>query len=128
MENSVLLAQIIWPIALVVGISLISGQMNYKDLVKDMEKSPLSTYIWALFAYVIWALIIVNHNLWEMSVYVLITIFWYLGIAKWLALALFPKGMTKFAKYLLKCKYFWVIGWVFYIIIWIALVYGGFFA
>lgn len=128
MENSVLLAQIIWPIALVIGISLLSWQMKYKELVKDLEKSPLSTYIWALFAYVVWALIVANHNLWEMSVYVLITIFWYIGIAKWVALVLFPKTMIKFTNYLLKCNYLWIIGWSFYLIIWVALIYWGFFA
>ncbi|UFX82715.1 hypothetical protein [Candidatus Absconditicoccus praedator] len=128
MENSVLLAQIIGPIALVIGISLLSGQMKYKELVKDLEKSPLSTYIGALFAYVVGALIVANHNLWEMSVYVLITIFGYIGIAKGVALVLFPKTMIKFTNYLLKCNYLGIIGGSFYLIIGVALIYGGFFA
>lgn len=95
MHTSILLARIIWPLVTIVGLSLIINTGVFKNMVKDFWENYLFVYLSGLFAYVLWAIIIANHNVWNFSWYVLITILWYICLIKWISLILFPTLTNK---------------------------------
>jgi len=93
MYTSYMLAQIIGPVYLIVGLGLLMERSFYAKLLQEFMKSPAMMYLGGLMALIIGFLILSVHNEWRMNWSLLITLIGWLGIVKGVGLVAFP---TKF--------------------------------
>ena len=74
METSVLLAQIIGPTILILGIGILMNLGHYRRLVDDFAASPFQIFFAGLLSLLFGILIVCFHNVWEWRWPVMITI------------------------------------------------------
>jgi len=91
MDTSILLARIIGPLFLVVGVGIFINLEHYRRLVADFGASPLSIYMAGTTALLLGLLIVSFHNVWEWRWPVIITILGWLVLIKGAVRVLFPK-------------------------------------
>jgi len=82
METSVLLAQIIGPFMLVVGIGILINLEHYRQLVADFGASPSQIFLFGTLALLVGLLIVCFHNVWEWRWPVVITVIGWLSILR----------------------------------------------
>ena len=127
METSTLIAKIIGIIYTSFGIGfLLSGDYYKKELPKLLDNSAYSI-LGGIFAIVIGALIIENHNYWENNWTVLITIIGWVALLKGIFLIAFPT-ITNMYKPLFENNSFFKILIYCIIIFGLIFLYFGFFS
>jgi hypothetical protein len=99
MENTLLLGAIVGPYFLVVGLSMLLYAKVWVKLMKDMEKNHTAVVIGMMFALILGLVFIKMHNVWEWSIWVVITIFGWAAFLKavfyFLAPGAWIKGLIK---------------------------------
>ena len=95
METSILLAQVIGPIYLVIGIAVLLNGADMKKVVDDFKKSPALIYTAALMGLGVGLLMIATHNVWSADWIGLITLFGWIVTIKGVSLLLFPEKLMK---------------------------------
>lgn len=123
METSIYLAKIIWPLFIVIALSMIMSHNHYKEMIKKMWDNLLLMYISGLFAYTIGILIVLNHNIWVLDWFVIITILWWLSLIKWVSLILFPNFTMGFANNLKLTKWLMNFIWILWLVLGFILTY-----
>ncbi len=108
MELSIFLAQIFAVVYIVIGLGMLINPKHYKKLMDEFLKSAGMQYLGGVMALVAGFLIVMNHNIWEKSWVVLITIIGWLGLIKGVLLFIAPDKMGKTAKSMMKVKSFTV--------------------
>lgn len=91
MDTSILLARIIGPLLLVVGVGIFINLEHYRRLVVDFGASPLSIYMAGTTALVLGLLIVAYHNVWEWRWPVIITVMGWLALVKGAVRIIVPK-------------------------------------
>jgi hypothetical protein len=91
METSILLAKIIGPLFLVVGVGIFINLEHYRRLVADFGASPLSIYMAGTTAVLLGLLIVTYHNVWELSWPVIITVLGWATLLKGVVRIVAPK-------------------------------------
>jgi hypothetical protein len=91
METSILLATIIGPLLLVLGVGILINLEHYRRLVADFGKSPLQIYVSGSMALLLGLLIVCFHNVWEWHWPVIITILGWLTLLKGVVRITAPK-------------------------------------
>ena len=91
MDTSILLAKIIGPLFLVVGVGIFINLEHYRRLVVDFGASPLSIYMAGTTALLLGLLIVAYHNVWEWRWPVLITLLGWAVLIKGAVRILAPK-------------------------------------
>ncbi len=91
MDTSILLARIIGPLLLVVGVGIFINLEHYRRLVVDFGASPLSIYMAGTTALVLGLLIVAYHNVWEWRWPVIITVMGWLALVKGAVRIIAPK-------------------------------------
>jgi hypothetical protein len=91
METSVLLARIIGPLFLVVGVGIFINLEHYRRLVVDFGQSALSIYMAGTIALLVGLLIVAFHSVWEWRWPVIITIIGWLTLIKGAVRIVAPK-------------------------------------
>ena len=74
METSILLAQIIGPSILILGIGILMNLGHYRRLVDDFAASPFQIFFAGLLGLLFGILIVCFHNVWEWRWPVIITV------------------------------------------------------
>jgi hypothetical protein len=123
MGNSVFIGSLLWPLLLIIGISLIFNTQLYLKMIKDFIKEPVALFVSAMRWFVIGLLIIQNNNIWSMTWELIITILWWLILIKSTLLLLMPNFFYNFAQ---KCKFpkqMLKIVWIIYALFWIIIIY-----
>ncbi|MGE3278502.1 MAG: hypothetical protein AB7J40_01720 [Candidatus Altimarinota bacterium] len=98
MYTSFMLAKIIGPLYLVVGLGLYLDRSFYQKMYQEFMKSPALMYMGGLMALIIGALIVSVHNVWRFNWSFLITLIGWLGVLKGVGLIAFPNKTTELFK------------------------------
>jgi len=95
METSIFLAKLLGPLLAIVALSILMNGNTFNHILKEFPKSSYVLYLSGLMAYAMGALIVLNHNVWVMDEFVIITVLGYLALVKGILILLFPDGMVK---------------------------------
>jgi uncharacterized membrane protein len=98
MENSVFLAKLLGLYLIVVCLGFFFNMKTYQKLMEDFFKNSALIYLSGVMALFFGLLLILYHNVWEISWAVIITIFGWLGFIKVSLLIIFPNVMSKVSK------------------------------
>jgi hypothetical protein len=82
MQTSILLAKIIGPILLVVGIGILMNLDHYRSLVAEFAASPFQLYLSGIMALTLGALVVAFHNVWEWGWPLIITLLGWASVVK----------------------------------------------
>lgn len=99
-----LLFKLIGSLYLVVGISILLNQSLYKKTFKDMIDSPLMFYFGWTLSFAIGFIMIAFYNTWSADLSVILTLFGWAALIKWILLLLFPENYMTFAKKIFAIK------------------------
>ncbi len=120
MELSIFIAKIIAILYISAGVGVVSEKISFKKLFKDMENSPLGTFMAGVFAVIIGMLLIEHHNIWVKDWPVIITMIGWIALVKGALFIAFPQ-LLGFFKGSFKNQTVWGV-----IIILIGLLFGFF--
>ncbi len=95
MDTSILLAKLIGPLFLVVGVGIFINLEHYRRLVIDFGASPLSIYMAGTTALILGLLIVLYHNVWVWNWPVIITVLGWLTLVKGAVRIIFPKMVAE---------------------------------
>ena len=98
MEASIFLARLLWPLFMVIALSIILNGNTFDHIIKEFPKNSYILYLSGLMAYLMGALILLSYNSWTLNWFVIITIMWYMALIKGIAILLFPEQMIKMTK------------------------------
>ena len=99
MELSILVAKIIAVIYIVSGVAVIIGQINFKKIAEDLDKSPALTLIAGFFGIIIGLVLVKYHNNWVTNWTILITIISWLFLIGGIVIVVLPKTLSFFSRY-----------------------------
>ncbi len=117
MENTLFLGAIVGPYLLVAGLSMLLYAKVWVRLMKDMEKNHTAIVIGMMFALILGLVLIQMHNVWEWSIWVVITIFGWAAFLKAVFYFLAPGDWIKGAiKTFANTNYMYIAGLIFAVI------------
>lgn len=102
METSLLIAQILGPIYVVISLGMLMNKGHYTNVFNDFIKSDALMYIGGVMAMAIGLLIVQAHNVWVKDWTVLVTIVGWIAVLKGVMLFVFPGVMKKQTKAMMK--------------------------
>jgi hypothetical protein len=127
MDSSILLSKIIWPLFIIISLSLIINTSNYKKMFKGITKDSLVLFISGFMSFIIWMLMILYHNIWWVWWYTLITLLWYIALIKWISILMFPNLIIKISKKITLNKSLIKSIWLIYLGLWVYISYLWYF-
>ena len=101
MELSILVAKIVAIMYVSLGISVLSGQMDFKEMYKSFQNSSGLTLMSGIFIVVLGALLINEHNIWEANWTVVVTIIGWAMLIKGIIFLVAPKAFMKMGEKML---------------------------
>lgn len=126
MELTYLLAQVIGLTYLVVGLGFFLNRGVYRRLFEDMLGHPPTIFWGGMLSLVVGLLMVLHHNVWEMSYVGLVTLFGWLATVKGALLLLAPEAMMSWSKRMIHATGYW-LSMVVAILVGAYLTYVGFF-
>ena len=126
MQTSILIAQILGPILVVISLGLIFTPKHYLKLYAEM--TDMDYYFGGIIAMVVGLLLTLNHNIWEGNWTVLITVLGWLALIKGICLLLFPKWVRSIRISMKFSHKTLVVVGIIYLIITAILTYNGYLA
>jgi uncharacterized membrane protein len=91
MDTSILLAKIIGPLFLVIGVGIFINLEHYRRMLADFGHSPLQIYVSGMTALLVGLLVVAFHNVWEWRWPVIITVLGWAAVLKGAVRLLAPK-------------------------------------
>lgn len=95
MENTLFLGSIVGPYLLIMGLSLLLYAKVWIKIIKDMEKNHTVIFVGMALALLVGLAFIQMHNIWEWSIWVVITLFGWIAFLKGLFYFLAPGDWIK---------------------------------
>lgn len=126
MDSSTLLARLIGPYIIVIGVSLIFNQNIFRKIMEEFPKNPSLVFITGLLTFVAGLAILLFHNIWVADWRVLITIFGWIALIKGIMLVVLPGTLLKTTKIYSDNFKLVLIPWVIMILIGIFLTIKGY--
>lgn len=112
MDIAILVARLLAPIYLCVGLGMFLSQGYYKKSMTEIMESPVATYMSGTLALLAGVLIVIYHNIWESSWTLIITIIGWLSLIKGVLLLLIPEPFMDLFSPMVKGKYMPIIGFI----------------
>lgn len=97
MTTSILLAQILGLLYLVMGLSFLLNHKLWSKCLKDFSKNPGTVLLWGFVAIMMGLLMVSVHNLWVNDWRAVITVFGWAALLKGIFLLLFPLSAAELA-------------------------------
>ncbi|NQT32994.1 MAG: DUF2065 family protein [Candidatus Omnitrophica bacterium] len=97
MEATVLIAKILGPLYVVVGLGILVNPKTYQKIMGDFFENTALLYIGGLMAFLFGVIIIIFHNEWAVNLSLIITILGWLALIKGIVLLVFPSAMKRIA-------------------------------
>lgn len=102
--TTLLLVKIFGVIFTAIGLGFLLDPKQYEKMVTDYQKNSGLTYLAGIFTTLIGILIVTFHNIWEVSLAGLMTLFGWSALIKGLIILVFPKLIFQIAEKMLKIK------------------------
>ncbi|MCD6109470.1 hypothetical protein J7J83_01805 [bacterium] len=96
MDLSILVAKLYGAILLAFGLGLLFNSTYYKKTITEMLKDKGYILFGGMFALIIGLLLVMNHNIWEWSWVVIITIVGWIALIKGILLIVYPQFASWF--------------------------------
>jgi len=94
MDVALLVAKLYGAVAVAMGLGMLINAKYYKKVFVGMMKDTTFMFMWSIFAIIVGLLIILNHNVWEASWVIIVTLIGWIGLVKGVVLLVFP-GIVK---------------------------------
>ncbi len=91
MDNAILIAKVLGPIYLIVGLGMLLHKQHMRSLFDEVSKSPALAYLGGVLALVIGTIIVRVHNDWSLGWPLLITLIGWGAVAKGASRILAPE-------------------------------------
>lgn len=98
METSVVLAKIMGPLFLVIGIGIFVNIEQYRRMVASFGENPLSIYMSGTIALLMGLIVVTFHNVWEWRWTLVITILGWLSLLKGVVRIVAPRLVAERAQ------------------------------
>ena len=98
MNSSMLLARLIGPYIIVIGVSLMFNQKIFQKIMEDFPKNPSLVFVTGLLTFVAGLATVLFHNIWTADWRVIITIFGWIALIKGVLLVILPGTLLKTTK------------------------------
>lgn len=95
MDTSLLLARLLGPLYLVVGLGLLLNQGYYRDMFRGLQSGGIFYYLSGALALMFGVAVLLFHNLWVADWRVVLTLLGWLGVAKGVLLLVFPQAAAR---------------------------------
>jgi len=128
MGNSILIAKIMGPYMVIVGIGLLCNLKFYQRMMEDFLKNAALIYLGGVYALIIGLLIVLFHNVWVAGWQVLITIFGWIGLIKGIWLIVFPNSVGKLTQAYQQKQALLRVNLVIVLVVGLLLIAKGYFA
>lgn len=125
MEFALMVTRILAVMYILVGISGLVGEFEFKDFMKNLEKSPALTFFMGVMAVLIGMLILSKHSVWTSDWTVLVTFVGWAAVIKGAIYIMFPKSLLKSSQKMAQYQNGWSL---LVLIIGAVLAYLGFLA
>lgn len=110
--TTLFLAQIIGPVGLVAGLSLLMNKDMMMGMMKSLEKEPLATYVTGMITMVSCIALLLHHNLWGSLSEGIVSFVGWAGVIKGALLMVAPKPLFDLGKTVWKQAMLGGIVWV----------------
>jgi len=98
MENAIIIARIIGPFFVIVGLGFLFNLKNFQKVMEDFAKNSALIYMGGVMALFFGLLIVQFYNVWKLQWPLIITILGWMSLIKGVVLIVFPKAMTKWTE------------------------------
>lgn len=98
MELSILLARVLGPFFVVVGIGVLLNLKRYQQLVMDFFENAALLYMGGIMAFALGIVIVLFHNVWTLNWGIIITVLGWISLVKGVVLIVCPGLLEKIAK------------------------------
>lgn len=88
--TTLLLAKLLGPLFLIVGISIFLNRSSFENLMKEAEKSSLMIYFSGVLAFLGGLAVVLNQNVWILTIDGAVTLLAWLALVKGVVSILFP--------------------------------------
>ncbi|MBU0634020.1 MAG: hypothetical protein KKA52_03040 [Candidatus Omnitrophica bacterium] len=96
MQTSVFIAKILGPVCVIIGVSLMVNRKFYQKVMEDFSKNAALLFLAGIMPLFIGFLVVLSHNVWELSWRLIITIYGWGGIIKGVWMIVLPDSVAKF--------------------------------
>jgi hypothetical protein len=127
MANSIFLAKLMGPVALVVAISLFMHAKAYRAMAEEFMRSAALIYLAGLLSMTAGLAIVLTHNVWVASWPVLITLFGWLTTIGGAARIAFPDQVRAMGEAMLRKPMAMTIGGAIWLVVGAVLTFFGYF-
>jgi len=98
MGNAVIIAKILGPIFLVVGLGMLFNPKTYQNIMSEFIKNPAMRYLGGISALAFGLIIIQYYNVWRIRLSLIVTLMGWLSLLKGAVLLIVPNSMVKLVK------------------------------
>lgn len=99
MEAAMIIAKIMWPVTCLISIGLLINRNWTSIILEEYSQSRIINFIVSLMRTLIWVTIITFYNIWDASVYLIISILWWILLLSGVLWLLMPEVMLAIKKY-----------------------------
>lgn len=98
MGSSTLLARLMGPYIILIGVSLMLNRKIFRQIMEDFPKNPSLIFVTGLLTFVAGLTTVLFHNIWALDWRMIITVFGWLILIKGIMLVAFPSTLLKTTK------------------------------
>ncbi len=98
MENAIVIARIIGPFFIIVGLGFLFNLKNVQKVMEDFSKNAALLYMGGVMALFFGLLIVQFYNVWKLQWPLIITILGWMSLIKGVVLIVFPKAIIKWTE------------------------------